>query len=82
MGINNSIDNPVAGWAWILTGTAVAGTWLAPKIREVQRELGFWRLFLVKTGSAEEKRLVRIQGEIFAFFGAWLALYLLLDWIF
>jgi hypothetical protein len=78
VGINNSIDNPIAGTACL----AFASLRVGPAVRDLQREFGFRRLFLVKTGSADERRVLHVQKLIFGFFGAWLALYLFLDWLF
>jgi len=82
MGINNSIDNPIAGWAWLLGGMGVASAWLGPRIGDLRRKYGFWGFFTAKTDSPKEQEYIGVQAHIFLFFGAWLALYLVLDLIF
>lgn len=82
MAIDNNISNPVAGWAWILAGFAAFAFWLGPEVREVNRDLGFFGAFRVERDSPDGRRLRRAQLHIFAYFAAWLALYLLLDWMF
>jgi hypothetical protein len=82
MGLNNSIDNPIASWAWLLGGMGVASAWLGPRIDELRRKFGFWGFWTAKTASPEEKRFIGVQAHIFLFFGGWLVLYLILDFIF
>ena len=81
MGIDNNIQNPIVGWAWLLGGMGVASAWLGPKIRAL-RDLGFWGYLKAKTDSPEERRFMDVQARIFLFFVAWLGLYLILDFFF
>ena len=82
MGINGSIDNSIAGWTWLLGGTAVASAWLGPRIADLRRKFGFWGFVTAKTDSPEDQQFIDVQARVFLFFGAWLALFLILDFIF
>ena len=82
MALNNEIANPIAAWTWLLSGIAGFGAWLAPKFRDLRRDLGFREMVMAKSDSPEESRVWRTVGAGFAYFGVWLGLYLILDWIF
>ena len=82
MGLNNAIENRIASNVWLALGSLGLALWLDPEYRAIRREIGVWRSFFAKTGSPEDRRILRYQGRIFAFFAAWLSLYFLLDWIF
>jgi len=81
--IDFTIHNAIAGWIWLLGGSAVASFWVVPDMERFRREFGFFGSFRIMFGpdTPEASRLGAIQRKIFAFFGVWLALFLVLDWL-
>jgi hypothetical protein len=85
MNLDFSIDNSIAGMAWLVGGLAVATLWLSPQINDVRRDLGLLGAFRAVFGpdpnNPDADRVRTVQVRIFAFFGIWLGIFLVLDWV-
>ena len=85
MNLDFTISNAIAGWVWLAGGLAVATLWLGPQIDELRRDLGILGAFRAQFGADQNDpnadRVRRVQVRIFAFFGIWLGIFLVLDWV-
>ena len=83
MSLDNSIDNRVAGFIWLGIG-AIGVYWLNGLSETVRREVGgWWKYFFgPEPGNEARAKVVGVQKRLWAFVAAWLALYVLLDWLF
>ena len=83
MTLDNSIDNRIAGWLWIAFGVT-GSLWFAARGTRISQKIGgWWNYFFGPEPSPEARHLVVGNNvRAWGFAAAWLALYLLLDWLF
>ena len=76
--LNNSIDNTWAGSLWLVLGGLAVG-WYGQQIRNAREDgVRMWW----QSGSEVDPRGCRLTMLAFGVMGTWLAVYLILDWIF
>ncbi len=83
MGLDNNIQNTIAGWIWL--GTGFVGTyWIGALASDFRRDVGgLWKYFFgPEPGSEARQRFRYLQVRLWGFWAAWLCMYLLLDWLF
>ena len=78
--MNGVISNPVAGSAWLVAGAGVA-TWFARRRRRAWRRLAGEQGLKPSPEEASDIR-ARLVRDAFVGGGAWLALFVLLQWFF
>jgi len=79
--LDGSIQNRIVGYSWIAIG-GLGVAWLGPQIKSFRQEHGLFGGIRAKTGSPEESESLGITARIFIFAALWLALFVVLDWIF
>jgi len=83
MALDSDISNVVAGYFWV--GTGLVGTWWLNHLASRTRAgVGDWRRYFFGPEPGDEARakVAGLRLRVWSFIAAYLALFLLLDWLF
>jgi hypothetical protein len=81
MSLDGSIQNRIAGYSWMAVG-GLGVAWLGPRIKSFRQEHGLFGGIRATAGSPEETESLGLLARVFIFLIVWLALFVVLDWIF